>query len=797
MIITKELLLSIILKYLNEKREVSFYELEKITGKDRKSLHAWAIQKNRHVQTRSFNTVINALQNEIYTHFDDFSEYTLLMLEKNGITRDYVQEIFDDDNSIKKIIEQLLQLDFSNKHYLQDQIGTRNIIQKTKVLLSPFRDYFQVSEQIIHDNENGLAPAYAPLIYSPKYTSELTPCTSQLNYLILKFPNTYHVGILLSNYPIDHSNTRELNYFSYMIDRLKTLNNLNMILFITDIDKKSVPFSVQSALMEKNNLFFEFITRKTLDQISIQGLQLLQKDSVNFNQIIDCHKYAQLIFERLMSYLSVISNEIIFVPYREKLHKEIDRAKDEKAADKTLNEILVSYKERTNLRNFEHYAKNTLLKDICQYSYLSRHTINYERTRIAQEVDKVLKSKEQKLPLAVEICSPNSLTTLNIIDRCEKLILLTSSQNAYYIMNTLEERSKHHFLPTNVSLRLCHLNPEYMMHQYPNELNGKVDLLVIGYGAGSQISDLTRFIRYAYNWLSENGVIYISVYNKEAIVLNKHYIHDQRFEIYPTYIADYWTHTTSEQESMLRRLKAYSPENFLSAFLPFFDQSKISLSTYPYISALIDPDEYSREILDEIREADKLYAPKGSHGQLINLIAHKKISQDIPIDQSMILNYLKSKGIPFESITHMLSPDSKSLHRSLQINEISMANTTLLKTVILQKKERKECGYTWIYAILPYDKRVTFDHTKYELVPEPSVIKRFYQGTISPLTVIMNLKRNPNYQEKIYLLSLDQINTKYIIMGNGSNFASVRIKTTDFYKYIINTENILITNFIE
>lgn len=126
-----------------------------------------------------------------------------------------------------------------------------------------------------------------------------------------------------------------------------------------------------------------------------------------------------------------------------------------------------------------------------------------------------------------------------------------------------------------------------------------------------------------------------------------------------------------------------------------------------------------------------------------------------------------------------------------------MANTTLLKTVILQKKERKECGYTWIYAILPYDKRVTFDHTKYELVPEPSVIKRFYQGTISPLTVIMNLKRNPNYQEKIYLLSLDQINTKYIIMGNGSNFASVRIKTTDFYKYIINTENILITNFIE
>ena len=39
--ITKELLLSIILKYFNEKKEMSFYELEKKTGKDIKSLQAY------------------------------------------------------------------------------------------------------------------------------------------------------------------------------------------------------------------------------------------------------------------------------------------------------------------------------------------------------------------------------------------------------------------------------------------------------------------------------------------------------------------------------------------------------------------------------------------------------------------------------------------------------------------------------------------------------------------------------------------------------------------------------------
>lgn len=795
--ITKEVLLSIILKYFNVKKKISFYELQKKTDKDIKSLQAWSAQKNRRVQQNNFNAVVSALQTEISLYFDEFSKYALSVLENRGFPIEHIQNIFDDTKSVQDIIDQLLLLDFSEEYYLQDRIGTEKIIQKVKILLSPYRDYFQVSDQVINDNENGLTPVYAPLIYSSEYPSQPPHGVKQLNYLILKFPNAYHVAIVLSNHTIDYSDTDKLGYFSYMIDRLKSSNNLNMLLFITDIKKRAVSFSVQSALMEKHNLFFEFITRKTLDQLSIQGLQLQQEDIAKFAQIIDCHKYAQLIFERLMSYLSVISDEIIFSPYREKLHKELERAKDDKIAKKALNEILISYSARTNERNFEHYAKHTLLKDICQYSYLSRHTIYYERTQIEQKVNEILTSGEEKLPLVVEICSQNSLTTLNIIERCEKIILFTASQNAYFIMNTLEEKSNHRFFPKNMSLRLCHLNPEYMMHQYPEELNGKVNLLVIGYGAGSQIDNLTRFIRYAYNWLSENGILFISVYNKDAIILSKHHIHDQRFEVFPTYIADYWTHTTSEQNSMLKRLKAYSPENFMSAFLPIFDVSTINLSTYPYISALIDPGEYSRDILDEIREADKLYAKKGSHGQLINLITQKKIYQDIPSDQSIVLDYLQSKKIVFDSITHTVSPDSKSLRRSLQTNNISVANSTLLKTVILQKKDRKGSRYTWIYAILPYEKRVVFDHTKFELVPESAVVRKFYQGTISPLTVIIALKENPDYKSQIYLLNADYINTEYVIMGGGSNSTSVRIKTKVFFSHIIGAENISKANIIE
>ena len=127
--ITKELLLSIILKYFNERMEISFYELQKKTDKDIKSLQAWSKQKNKRVQTKSFNAVVNTLQDEITLHFNDFSEYALSILENSGINKEYVLEIFNDNKSIKNIIDQLLLLDFSEEYYLQDRIVTENIIQ--------------------------------------------------------------------------------------------------------------------------------------------------------------------------------------------------------------------------------------------------------------------------------------------------------------------------------------------------------------------------------------------------------------------------------------------------------------------------------------------------------------------------------------------------------------------------------------------------------------------------------------------------------------------------------------------
>lgn len=107
----------------------------------------------------------------------------------------------------------------------------------------------------------------------------------------------------------------------------------------------------------------------------------------------------------------------------------------------------------------------------------------------------------------------------------------------------------------------------------------------------------------------------------------------------------------------------------------------------------------------------------------------------------------------------------------------------LLKTLILQGRNLKDSNESnWIYAILPYDKEVVFDQTKYELVPEKSILKKFNQGIISPLTVFEETSNDLKQKSNIYILNKDRINTKYVIMRSESNHENIRMKCEDFYR---------------
>lgn len=787
--LSREKLASAILDYFCTNYNLSYFKLAEKTGIDQKTLKKWHINTGATMRSSGFSRLIQALEKDITENFDGFSNFMVNSLENSGIEKRKINSFFTPHKEISVIMNELLELDITSGGYLQDYLGTENIIKNLKFLCSQYREFFQISDQII--GEGDATMAYAPLAYTTKHLDTGKHLAKELNYVILKFPKSYHVCILLTNYQFDFSNRENYNYFLYMIEKLKVQNNFQMLIFVSDIDKKNIPLRIQSSLMKSHNLFFEFVKKTYLQKISIHGFELQNEESENIQKSIDQFRYAQLIFDRFMSYLAVINNEIIFQPHLDKLHKELDRS-DKKDAEIYLNSILTSYSMRNNIRNFTEFSNQLLLKGICQYTYLDRHSIYYERTLLEKILDDY---NVKRVELAIEICSPKALITSSIIQRCDKLLLFSASHNAYSLMNKLETKTGNKFLPANVSLRLSHLNPEYMMHQYSDELNGKVDLLVIGYGTGSQIEDLIRFLRYAYNWLSEDGILFLSTYNRDAINLNQKLFRDQRFERIPFNQTDYWMQTLDEQTILLKKSKTYTPEWLKSVVGRLLNTSNISRYTYPYLSALINPDEYSREVLDEIREADKSFAQKGKHGQLINIVAQKNISSNSSSMQ--IRTFLKNHDIHCQFYSHTLAPDSLSLKRSLNAENISLQNSIILKTVILQAKDNKTADLdTWLYVILPYDINVTYDNSKYSLVSESLFLKYFNQGSISPLAVITEINNGNIPSSRVILMNREKISCKSVFMGGGSNTESVRMKTKDFFK-IITAFNISSQNNID
>lgn len=608
--ISKEKITSIILNYFNEKKGWTPYRLKKQIGVEQKTVRKWMQETDRSFMRKSsFDLVNEKLGNEICTLYVEFREYFIDKIEKTEADTEGIVEILrnnepENAEEVDVLINKILEQNNHAQPKMQEILGRSNIINSLEELLMQYKEYFQIAEKSNVENminDDGLF----------KETIEELG-----DFLIVKFPGRYSIGILLANYEIDYTVEKEKDAFCYRVEKFKNQNDLQMVLLITDLDKEEIPIPFQGLLMKKFNLFFECIGKNDLEKVVIQGLQLKEDKSSEIKMKINQHRYAQLIFDKFMSYLTVVSNEIVFSQYLKKLDKKLDT--DEEKNYHVLNGLFVSYNKRTNIKNFMNYANGVLINDIFKYSYLSRHTIYYERNLVEQRVKEILKERnEEKMGLVVEICAPNSLITCNIIDECKKLVLFTASYSGYSLMNEIDEKTGKRFIPGNVFLHLSHLNPEYMGLHYLNELKGKVDLLVIGFGGGSQISDLVRFIRYANGWLSDEGVLFLSVHNAEAIMLNRKQLRDQRFESYPMYMADYWTYTNSDRLSLLKKMKTYSIDDLKAAYLSGLDIQNMKISTYPYISTLINPEEYPRNILDEIREEDKLLAEKGTHGQLI------------------------------------------------------------------------------------------------------------------------------------------------------------------------------------
>ncbi|WP_290092346.1 hypothetical protein [uncultured Dubosiella sp.] len=549
---------------------------------DTKTLRSWYNEEIKNINRNKFDDFITSLKDDAFANFNELSDYIAEEFYKNGILYDEVKKVFDenkDKEDFHNLIKQLLDLQPSLT--MQDYIGRTNIIDSLKSNIQEHQKKFEFKN--IRGSEK--SSISIPSLGGGE--------DSELNYLILNFRDNYSLAIIFANQGFILECKK--NSIENIIDNLKDDKGIKMILVFVDImDKEAIPFdsNFREKLMKKYNLFFEFIREKELYSIPIQGL-VMEKEEKNISKSLNRHRYAKLVFDKIIRYFPIIEDEIIFNNLSDNINK--------------ISNPL------TGSKKFEKFAKKTLIKDIYNYDYLSRHSIYFERSLVFKEISKNFKGRR---PVIVEFGAFNSLITYNVIEESEKAFLFTDSFHAYDFMKKLN--SKCNLFDDNVNIKLYSLDLLNIVNECLNQINKKADVIVVGFGLGSRIGNLTEFIRYIYSWLSDKGILFISFYNQDYFDLIKCQNKNTN-KLYSRL-----SYEKKEDSPLLKNYKSYSVRKIKNTVLNSFKGPDIDIYTYPYLSGIIKINEYNRLVLDEIREADKNHAKQGKFGQVIYAIAHKK-----------------------------------------------------------------------------------------------------------------------------------------------------------------------------
>jgi len=584
------------------------------------------------------------------------------------------------------------------------------------------------------------------------------------NYLIIRI-REYAVMIVLSKHTISDAEILKHNEsIATLKDELKNKVKIKMLIIFSD---KPADIASQDMLLKQHNLFYETITSSEF--MSVRHMDLTISSLINTVEQIDTIKYAKMIINRLQQYLVLIKDEIAFS--RQFTKEDTDKKEEVKKHDAT----------------GEYFVKKRLMKDFLELPYLSRHAIYFEQNRLKDFIG------DRRLELVVELSWTNAILSFSIHKQCERIILCSSSQNAYKFFE--DHRA---FIPNNVTQRKTQIQPDYLTSNF-HDLANNVDLVIMGFAYGSQITELREYMRSITNLLKPDGSLMVSFLNSQSVM----YMHNRR-ESDDKHTATfgpstYMRYRFYDQESFLFPIKRYNPDEAANEVLRNF--SKVKYYTYPFLSALAPKDEQrDTRFNKEIRNIDKLYAlgeiayntgstdkngkkesPLLSMGHYITVLGSGLPTKENAATLRALV-HSKLNGIDDkESISLPFTTHTVGMKNALLIKGQILNNSEIVKTVLLvQKKENKVkklervktiCVITTINTNLLLNRS-----NGWRFLPEKEVVSVCDTGSISPFLYLMSEKFH--FNEKYYYNL--PTNKQNVFFSSGMNNEAFKIQMKDF-----------------
>lgn len=757
-VLSREVIAKIILNFYFQEKNWTQTKVADGMGVNHSSISNWA--KGKNISNRNFKCLVKFLESSLNSEekSEIFNKYLLLALQREGYEIARCSTIIEAPGSLASKLDELIEIYDIVSLKLQNSLNVYTIISKVKKICNLYKDFFVVSNRELKiDKRNPLIRNFAE--------NEMPNSIQQRNYIVLNFPNNYGTVLIFTNKDFDNL----VEYGDY-IKEVKEKNNIYLIIIITD---NEISFETQKFFLENYNLFFETITNRDLERTRISNVDICYLK--NLTKSITAHSYAQTVFDRVTSYFAVIKNEIVFKNY------------ESKPRNKTRLELT---HESNKIKLF---FDKILLKDIFNYPYLSRHAIYFERNRLHEEVEKMLESNQNKtLNLVVELCCPNAFLTGGIIEKSNKIMLFTSSFQSIEVINKLNKENDKKILADNVQLELTHIHPKYIANRYGEEIIGKVDLIVLGFGMGSSIFNITEYLRYVNSWLSPRGRVFISFINADSVLFQRQFDLYNRLESSPLLYSDFGKHTVSENVDLLIKLKRYTLEEAKTLVSTYVDMYK--WYTYPFLSSLIASTDNTKYLAEEIREIDKTYAlsDKCKHGHYITIIGNKEndsqmMEKGVNLREKTIrrkiYDYLNLNKIEFEIIKHAVSIDTKSLLFNLFEKGEDIGEFDLLKTIVFHSKDERKKSDCFKCVITSGDKDISYTQNV-RLVSEKKITHMFGQGSVSPLVILPAIEKDVVFSGDYYGIGLEKLNKEYVIFSSGINSESIKMRTEIFVKIL-------------
>lgn len=536
---------------------------------------------------------------------------------------------------------------------------------------------------------------------------------------------------------------------------LDSVHSYNMLLVFSLAETPTFSFSLQNQIRR--------VAENNIDKVVIWTKQPIEADAIHSLKLCD----ANIVFisNADLESVSVISH---FFPHGTDYNYAV-------VLNKLTDQLIIRLKKLFHLVLSE-IAAPAYDKEYGSQKVGTKAIMDFEEEILERTIKHLSwqkRSEGTELNISVDVGCGTGRHSLLVLNKYFKKIFGFdfSPKMIEFAKSKKREQEAPHIVFTTADL-------EYEQISYEEEFSGKADLVVASFGMGSFIEDTSRMLRRFHEWLTPGGILFLSMYNRDSVLLN---------------LTPNWRDTSLsahiDVDTNTLQVELGPNAVFQIFCKPFDDTVKteiakkfdiLNIYSYPTTLALLPNTLLQEQLAKKLfTHVDKWLSSDKDFflGHYVLLVAQKAHENDID-GYKNVMTLLELESINPEILSHDMVLSIQDVLR-----EIGNQDGVLVKTLVFYRTDTN----CFNVIALRHDRRldkarfakhINVHHKKLKFASERQIVALgFPIGGIPPFGY-------PDSEKVQFYIDdyLKKHRTDTVFMGVGNNKKTLKLKTEDFLK---------------